>query len=219
MKKIKSYKLDDVMVYKKDVIFNKETGFWMYGRRKICGRVLNKGTTEICKKFPMNNGRCYLHGGSRMKGLSKTVKGQIASITPENLKQASLGETFHARLSQYEKNPDIYDMRKEIAKSIVLTDMLLEGLEDDNLAFLSTKIGKLIEITSSVKEKYHKIRQGYLDIYAVKLIITQLQSIVSEFKNQTRVLITEKDNLKKLESLYGRTIDGIANIKLPIVSE
>ena len=83
--------------------------------RPICGAKTRAGTP--CKKAPMANGRCHLHGGKSLGGLaSPTFKhGRYSRYLPANLT---------GRYEAARQDPDLLALRDEIA----LVDTRLGGL-------------------------------------------------------------------------------------------
>ncbi len=90
--------------------------------RPICGAKTRKGTP--CKRSPMANGRCNLHGGKSLRGVESPVfkDGRYSKSLPVQL---------HNRWQETQDDPDLLSLEDEIR----LVDVMLKG----NLENLDTE--------------------------------------------------------------------------------
>jgi len=201
-------------IYKHQIVFNESTGYWEFNGRRICGYLKDKKTGEVCKAYPKLNGRCPRHGGS-----DKQIAIRSNLPNSSTVKQIKLSDELKERVEQFKLNPDVFDLRNEIANVMAMIDILIDRLSEKNLYDYAALIGSLTKSVTEIKEKYYKIKSGYFDIYSVRAVIVQLIDIIDEFSTKARMLIDDERKLEAFDRYKTEVIDKIEHIKLPIIKE
>lgn len=172
----------------------------------ICGAKTRSG--EPCQNYPMDNGRCRMHGGRNVED----KRNEIASTRRPPGRPPSHGryskylkETLKEKYEEFENDPDILSLKSELAQMRALLARYLEDISGEDKC-KDSDLGNTNMLVSEIRKLAHTINGIEL---SRKLALTpeEIKRILGAIADVISTEITDK-------KLKERVIKKISNIKV-----
>lgn len=198
---------------------------------KFCRYTSEAG--KKCNGFAMNNGFCFRHGGlnTRESHLRKSGIGisQEIYINKEIAKLKSgmrlRGDKFLSKIKMLENDPDILKLKKDAVIVSAIMETLSQQLdageyskEEKLMAYEA--LARIGNLSATIKERFHKMQSGYFDIGAMRLVVSQIITVLKNLlEKQETYQISKGDtiDIKTVIDWTRQAILDIQNSKVPMI--
>lgn len=133
------------------------------------------------------------------------------------------GDTLKSRIDFIKNNPDLLDIKNDMVTVAAIIELIIQDIDlkeysgKDKIWLLKT-LSELSNTSSSLKERAFKLKSGYFDIEAMKLVVVQIINSLKHVKLELLNLQPDQITKESMISLLDKTILGIETVKVPMIT-